>query len=544
MEEIYDIAFVGAGISTAYTLWHYLLLLVRQPLAVPVRIIVFEKSGEFWTGVPYGKLSGRAALLISSLKEFMPQEPERADFKAWLNDHRRNLWDKSGEPPGQLSARWWRDHAEAIAAGEWDDLFLPRYLVGCYLQERMAALLADAVTKGLIVYQLSPSAVTDIECVGERHRLVTDAAESPHIIARQVILAIGSPPYSAPAQLPSDVAASETCFINNTYEPSLDANLRRIGERLTPSGGDGVLIIGSNASALETLYHLANSAQAMSRIGKIIILSPDAAFPHRISGASTASDYPLVHLDALLESASLASRDILAAVEQDVAGAMAAGLNIADLYHEISRRVILALGRLDRGEQEKFVAVHGVEIGKLQRRAGSEYLDVAQGLIAQGRLELHKGRFVKCLTRDEGGPGCSYLEGRAGGPKILLAPISVVVSCAGFQDVAKSSSVLMQNLLRRGVCAPNASKRGFALNADYEASPGCHVMGPLVAGNILGTFKVWHAESCTRIIHMSKHLAEILIREQRPLRPAPKTRRSRPGNEKGSRHPHCQTSNR
>ena len=95
----------------------------------------------------------------------------------------------------------------------------------------------------------------------------------------------------------------------------------------------------------------------------------------------------------------------------------------------------------------------------------------------------------------------------------ISAPIAAVVSCAGFQDVTKTSSVLIQNLIRRGVCAPNASKRGFAINAEYEASQGCYVMGPLVAGNILGTFKVWHAESCTRIIHMSKQLAEILARE-------------------------------
>ena len=77
------------------------------------------------------------------------------------------------------------------------------------------------------------------------------------------------------------------------------------------------------------------------------------------------------------------------------------------------------------------------------------------------------------------GPGGTYLEGRSGGPKIMAAPISVIVRCAGFQGVAKSSSTLLQNLIRRGLGAPNASPPGLVINAEYEASPGCSVMAPL-----------------------------------------------------------------
>ena len=77
-------------------------------------------------------------------------------------------------------------------------------------------------------------------------------------------------------------------------------------------------------------------------------------------------------------------------------------------------------------------------------------------------------------------------------------------------------AALLQNLIRRGLGAPNASQRGLAINAEYEASPGCYVMGPLVAGNIIGTVKVWHAESCTRIIQLSQNLAAILAHALRP----------------------------
>ena len=513
MTGVFDLALVGSGVSSAYTLRHFLALLAEDRPARPVRIIVFEKSGEFWSGVPYGRLSGRASLLISPLKEFIPQEKERADFKAWLNEHRARLLDPAAAPAGPLSARWQRENAAAIAAGDWDPLYLPRHLFGCYLREKVSAALADAAAQGLIEFQFVTSGITDIERVGDLHRLIPDAGETAAVLAKKVVLAIGSPPYAGSARASEAEAAS---FIDDMSAPSLDANLQRICASLRTTNRRQVLIIGSNASALETLYHLADSAEAMSLIDKIIMLSPDAAFPHRINREIPASTHRFTHLDALADLAPPVSQDILTAVQKDVAAAAAEGLNIADLYGEISQRMIAALCRLERGEQEKFVALHGVETGKLQRRAGPQYLDAAHRLIADGKLEMHAGRFVEYLPDAAGGPGFTYLEGRTGGPKIMASPISVIVRCAGFQDVAKSSSTLLQNLIRRGLGAPNASQRGLAINAEYEASPGCYVMGPLVAGNIIGTVKVWHAESCTRIIQLSQNLAAILAHALRP----------------------------
>jgi uncharacterized NAD(P)/FAD-binding protein YdhS len=71
--------------------------------------------------------------------------------------------------------------------------------------------------------------------------------------------------------------------------------------------------------------------------------------------------------------------------------------------------------------------------------------------------------------------------------------------------------VLIQNLIRRGICVPNDSRRGFTIDHNFEARKNCFLMGPLVAGNITSDFKVWHAESCQRIISLSKLLAEVLV---------------------------------
>ncbi|PSB40183.1 hypothetical protein C7B77_28685, partial [Chamaesiphon polymorphus CCALA 037] len=83
-----------------------------------------------------------------------------------------------------------------------------------------------------------------------------------------------------------------------------------------------------------------------------------------------------------------------------------------------------------------------------------------------------------------------------------------------FQDVTTSSSSLIQNLIRRQICVPNESNRGFVIDKNFEASKNCYLMGPLVAGNIDGNFRVWHAESCQRIIGFSQNLAAALLRSE------------------------------
>ena len=140
-----------------------------------------------------------------------------------------------------------------------------------------------------------------------------------------------------------------------------------------------------------------------------------------------------------------------------------------------------------------------------------EYLDVVDTLVAQDKLTFLKGKFVRDLPLSIGGTGCEYIDSDDREPKMLDTPVGVIINCAGFQDVTKSSSILIQNLLQRGICAPNDSNRGFVIDKDFKASKNCYVMGPLVAGNIDGSFRIWHAESCQRIIGLSQHLATVLI---------------------------------
>jgi uncharacterized NAD(P)/FAD-binding protein YdhS len=528
-EKCYDLVAIGAGISTAYTLIHYISRLEQQAETsanassqnLPIEILVTEKSGEFWTGIPYGSRSGRNALLIAPLKEFIPQQLERQHFIEWLSTNRGWVFDPQEYNQGELSRKWLQENELAMSEGTWDDLFIPRHVFGVYLKERLTNLLESATAKGLIKINLLTAEVLDVQCVQDTYRVDVavaneDTEDLTYFWAKKVVLAIGSPPNVAFESDRVEDREREICYIDNMYEPSLDFNIDRICKSLQKferPADRRVLIVGSNAGTLDTLYSLNNSKLATSLIEKFTILSPNAAFPHRISREVISVNYTPKHLVALLESESFTAKQILQAVKQDVEWATAKDINISDIYCDISKVVMQGLDRLSFGEQKQFVSRYAVEIGKLQRRAGGEYLDVIDDLISQQKLEFLKGKFVKYLPLTAGSAQCEYLDSEDGQQKVYDTSIGVIINCAGFQDVTKSSSILIQNLIRREIFIPNDSNRGFVIDKNFEStsSKNCYLMGPLVAGNIDGSFRVWHAESCQRIISLSQHLASVLL---------------------------------
>jgi uncharacterized NAD(P)/FAD-binding protein YdhS len=518
----YDIVIVGSGVSCAYTIIHYISLLSKQPSGIPVRAGVIDKSGEFWSGIPYGKRSGSHSLIISCLKEFLP-EPELDNFKLWLSKNCNWIFDALKQKKEPLSNKWLDSYKSEISAGLWDELFIPRYTFGLYLHERLDKLLHEAKTQNILECSLLKADVVNIQRVKELYQveITSPSKSSPFLTAQKIILAIGSPPtkekwFSQPKVIEQpDFLAKDVCYIDNMYEPSQNFNIDLICKALKQSDTrnyNQVLIMGSNASALETIYSLNNSKQACDLINKFLIISPNAEFPHRISLGDVSTTYNPKSLISLIQSQYPTAEQVFNAAKKDILSAIAQNETVDSTYSLISKAVIDAFNQLNSAEQKLFVTKYGVEIGKFQRRAGADYLDVVEKLIQEGKLELLKGKFVRILSLPtEGGQGFEFVDGSTQEKRIFTTPVRVVINCAGFEDLTKSSSTLIKNLIRQGICTPNDSKNGFEINENFEASQNFYLIGPLIAGNINDKFKVWHAESCARIINISQQLAEVLV---------------------------------
>jgi len=517
----YDLAIIGSGISCAYTLIHYLSLLLEssdtessKAAKKAIKVAVFDKSGEFWKGVPYGSRTGKQALIITPLKEFLP-DPERNLFIDWLKANNQSVLTSLEARTGLLNSRWLESYRQAISQNRWDELFVPRYLFGCYLQDRVSSLLEKAEAKNYLQCDPISADICDLQKLDNIYQMET--VDGNFFLAHKVVLAIGSPPnksaFSRQLEKIERSPDEHLCCVTNMYEPSQDKNIERIRQHLldAPNSTRQILIIGSNASALETIYSLNNRPEVAQLIDRYVVLSPSGEFPHRINNAADNSSFVPEKLDLLIQQPTFTAKQIYQAVQADVETALANGETIDGTYRIISQRVIAGLNLLSYEEQRQFVIKYGIKIGKFQRRAGADYLNVTDKLLFEGKLQFIKGKFVNTIPIANNQSGFEFVTPTSSELEAFSSPIQAIINCAGFQNLTQSSSSLIANLIQRGICIPNDSLGGFEVNENFETSKNVYLMGPLVAGNINEKLKVWHAESCGRIFNLSQSLARILV---------------------------------
>ena len=386
----YDLCFIGSGLSCTYTLIHFIEELKNSSLKNKVRICVLDKTNEFWTGIPYGNRSGKNSLIITSLKEFLP-ETERKFFINWLKINANKFFTKDTAEPEDLSIDWLSNNEALIAKDQWEKLYLPRYIFGTFLKERINDLIKFAEQNELIQCDIFLAEVTDVHKQHNSFEIVaTSSSKELRIVSNQVVLAIGSPPKNNVTI--SAKSSSEYICMQDMYEPELKENINRINRFLNhckESERKNILILGSNASSLEIIYNLQKHEESSSLINKFYILSPDGMFPHRINEDFIPPDYAPLNLISLKNSKNNTCSKILEAVKKDVEIANSKKIAIADIYEPVSHVMIELVNALNLHQQKKFVDKYGVEIGKLQRRAGAEYLNIADKLMYENRNGIY-----------------------------------------------------------------------------------------------------------------------------------------------------------
>ena len=85
-----DLALIGSGLSSTYTLIEYINQIQSNPFYKnkknPTKIVMFEKDSWLWGGIPYGQRSGYTTLIITPLDEFLP-ESELSPFVEWMSEN-------------------------------------------------------------------------------------------------------------------------------------------------------------------------------------------------------------------------------------------------------------------------------------------------------------------------------------------------------------------------------------------------------------------------------------------------------------------------
>jgi uncharacterized NAD(P)/FAD-binding protein YdhS len=178
--------------------------------------------------------------------------------------------------------------------------------------------------------------------------------------------------------------------------------------------------------------------------------------------------------------------------------------------------LLRVVNALSATEKLDFAGVWGSELGRFQRRAGTEYSDLVEALEVSDRLCLLSARYVGLGAASSAGVRFRYRPATA---TLLQAteeiehdtPMSVIINCTGSGSLnAAGAAGLIQNMVDRSLVKVNPSARGLVLNDHMEAHDNIYVVGPLMSGNVIGGAAVWHMEHCGRIIAFSGVLANTL----------------------------------
>lgn len=493
-----DIVFVGAGVSASYTLLGVLERLAEreQPTSEPLRITVVERSEDLFAGLAYGARSGPTSLVITTLKDFLAPT-ERAQFVTWLQARGEGAFDEFRAGGGTLTAQWLEANAAAIAAHDWDDLYLPRRLFGVYMRERLDAAIAAARQSGTADVRTVQGEARAVAPDGDRYAVTIDGAPEA-VPARHVVLALGSLPSRA---VTAQWASKPAVVIDDPYVPSMPRNVQRI-----LAAADGldhpakVLLVGGNASIMELLYLLADRGGEDFAAAELYVLNPRGALPAQLTDPDPTVRFVPAALHALRGRAALTAQDIHDAAVADIETAERDGVAVGDSLGPIGEAMSELLATLDAAQQQAFAGYWAVEIGRRQRRSGVEYSTAARSLREDGRLRVIAGTFD---------PATGTV--RTDTDEALPDSFDVVVNGSGSVPLAEmAADTLPGQLLGSGLCTTTELGRGLRVQDSFEAAPNLYVMGPLLAGNILRGRPIWHMEHCGRVESFSQLLADTL----------------------------------
>lgn len=505
--KIYDVVFIGSGISTSFSVINLLDRIEKNKPKRKITIGIVEKYNEFNTGIPYGSRSGYSTLLITSLKDFLI-ESERSKFIEWLNENKEPLLSKFKSEGGILSEKWLKIHEDQIKKNDWENLYLPRRFFGRYIDEKIIKKIEKLSREKAIDVDFIKGEVMDLNKLPSHYEL--KLGNGSLLQASKAVLSIGSLPINFIYKTEDLLEEKDFMLINSPYHPELNTNLDKAISFLSKrhSKETNVLIIGANASALELLYKLNDTFTANSKTN-FNFLSSQGLLPDSQKEGIRRTFIP-ENLKKLRSEAVITSKAIANAAFKDLDSAESKNLGAAFTVNIISKHINDLLKRLSTEELENFACFHGNQIGRRQRCAGKHYIDTINILNKENRFNHIAGRFVDIIESENNGYLLKYLETSSSEEKISETPYHLIINCVGSINFENENlPIVLKNAMRKGLIEANESKIGLRVNStSLEASKNLHIMGPLLAGNVIENNAVWHVEHCGRIIWLSKILAK------------------------------------
>jgi uncharacterized NAD(P)/FAD-binding protein YdhS len=430
---------VGGGFTGTMLAVH----LIEQS-SVPVRILLFDRSGAFGGGVAYSTPNAKHLLNVR-VTNMSAYDSRPEHFVEWLE----------GNPAG----------SDAEVRGT----FVSRGVYGQYLRSTLSACLDAHPTSSMLgvnaeVVSLIPGrqSVEVRTSDGARHRV------------DRVALCVGNFPPALPVK-PETGAAGEARYIANPWSDGL----AQIGTN------DTVVLVGTGLTMVDVALEL----NSRGHKGRMLALSRRGflPLPHR-----AVSPYP-----AFLTPQSLPTTisGLMRTVRREVATAAASGVDWRAVLDSMRPQTQALWRGLSIAERRRFLR-HVRPYWEVHRhRVGLPVAAEIEELLRSERLAVMAARLQRIELGEKG--VCVTAKPR-GEDTVQRIEGTWLVNCSGPQlDYRRIGDPLIRSLFEHGLARPDALSLGLDLGDDYRlvgrdgvASEVLFALGPPIQGNLWETTAV------------------------------------------------------
>ena len=459
------IAIIGGGFSGSMTAVN-LARLSKQPL----RLTLINGRGSTGRGIAYGT-----------------HRPEHL-----LNVAARNMSAFRDEPGHFLQWLRTRSEFENVPEIELRERFIPRLVYGDYLRSLVQHHLQSAGEMTPVRSTFVAGEAVDIEVAGGA--ATVHLADGNTVEADRVVLATGN---ETPAALPgTDDLAGHPAWAGDPWQP---------WERRLPAPDGTLVILGTGLSAVDVIITL----RALGWMGTVHAVSRHGWFPHAHFRGIEYPEFPPPGVDL----AALGLGGLHALVQHHCGRLHELNANPAIIVDKLRPHTQRIWQSFTCGERLTFAKKHASRWNIFRHRIAPELHAQVTSAQLTGQLQVHAAGIEKVEAA-----GSRIRVHLAGGEHLEA---DLVINATGpASRLTAIRSTLLQNLLRRGLIAPDDTDMGVRVDPDHtvvtvEGARSEHLLalGPPLRGTL------WETVAVPELRAQARRVAETLL-DHAPVTPA------------------------
>jgi uncharacterized NAD(P)/FAD-binding protein YdhS len=405
-----------------------------------------------------------------------------------LNVAARNMSAFPDEPDHFLNWLLTRSEFGSMSETELRERFIPRQIYGDYLSSIVQHHLQSQGGRSPVTAEFVVGEAVDIE--PREPGCVVRLADGSALEADQVVLATGN---ESPAPLPgAEALADHPAWVGNPWEPW--------EERLAKQDvgvGASVVILGTGLTAVDIIITL----RATGWMGSIHAVSRHGWFPHAHFRGIEYPEFPPTDLDL----AALGLDKLLDLIQKHCAILNERNANPAIIVDKLRPHTQRIWNNFSQEDRLAFARNHAARWNVYRHRIAPVLHAQITGSQLTGQLRVHPANIVNLEASSD--RILVHLEDR----QPLLGHLVINATGPATRFTA-TRSVLLQNLLRRGLLTPDDTDMGVRVDLDHtvvtpggERSPWLLALGPLLKGTY------WETIAVPELRGQARRVAETLL---------------------------------